>query len=102
MSGHEEEGESGAPRGGGEVGCLHVAELTQVEEGAEVRRAGGHGGGIDTAKHLSGPGQPSPTLVGWRCSKMFSLRVATALLAFRSCLYICVVGGMDGATAAFR
>jgi len=47
-----------------------------------------------------GPG--SPTLVGWRCSKMFSLRVAAALLAFRSCLYICVVGGMDGAVAAFR
>lgn len=54
------------------------------------------------AHHLSGPGLPSPTLVGWRCSRLFSLRVATALLAFGSCLYICVVGGMDGATAVFR
>lgn len=65
-----------------------------------MRRAGRHGAGMDRAKHPLGPG--SPTLVGWRCSKMFSLRVATALLVFRSCLYICVVGGMDGATAEFR
>lgn len=99
---NEEKGESGTVGGGGEVGCLDKAEKTQMEEGEELRRAGGHGGGIDTSKHLLGPSQPSPTLVGWRCSKMFSLRVATALLAFRSCLYICVVGGIDGATAAFR
>lgn len=87
-------------QGGGEVGYLHVAEMTRADEGAEMRRAGRHGAVTDTARHPLGPG--SPTLVGWRCSKTFSLRVATALLAFRSCLYICVVGGMDGATAAFR
>lgn len=96
---NEEKGESGTVGGGEEVGCLDKAEKTQMEEGEELRRAGG---GIDTSNHLLGPSQPSPTLVGWRCSKMFSLRVATALLAFRSCLYICVVGGIDGATAAFR
>lgn len=54
------------------------------------------------ADHLPGPGLTSPTLVGCRCSKLFSLRVATALLAFLSCLYICVVGGTDGAAAVFR
>lgn len=52
--------------------------------------------------HFSRPGPPSPTLVGWRCSRLFSLRVATALLAFCSCLYICVVGETDGAMAVFR
>lgn len=42
------------------------------------------------------------TLVGCSCSKMFSRRVAPALLAFLSCLYICVVGGTDGARPALR
>lgn len=27
-------------RGGGEVGCPHVAEITQMKEGAEVRLEG--------------------------------------------------------------
>jgi len=39
MSGHEEEGKSGTPGDGGEVGYLHMAEMMQMEEGAEVRRA---------------------------------------------------------------
>lgn len=49
LSGHEEEGESGTPGGGGEVGCLHIAEITQMEEGSEVR---GLEGMEDTAKYL--------------------------------------------------
>lgn len=78
---------------------MYITDMIQVEEAAE------DGWRVWRKYRHSQAGlraMASPTLVGWRWSKMFSLRVATALLAFCSCLYICVVGGMDGATAAFR